>query len=53
MKLSTPRMITFWIAIILGLLGVVAYFIHHSTYAFGLALLGLIVLVLGNLLKSL
>ena len=53
MKLSEPKTITFWIAVILGVLGIVAYIIGHSTYAFGLTLLGLIVLVLGNLIKSL
>jgi hypothetical protein len=52
MKLSEPKTITFWIAVILGVLGVVAYFAFNS-YAFWLVLIGLIVLVLGNLMKGL
>jgi hypothetical protein len=53
MKLSEPKTITFWIAVILGVLGVIAKFTTYSTYAFWLVLIGLIVLVLGNLMKGL
>ena len=54
MKLSEPKVITFWIAVLLGLIGVIAYFLPAlNLYAFWLVLVGLIVLVLGNLLKGL
>jgi hypothetical protein len=51
MKLSEPKIITFWIAVILGVLGIVAYFAFPA-YAFWLVLVGLIVLVLGNMMKG-
>jgi hypothetical protein len=54
MKLSEPKVITWWIAVILGVLGIVAFFVASiSAYAFWLVLVGLVVLVLGNLLKGL
>ena len=54
MKLSTPKTITFWIAVILAVLGVVFMFIPAVTsYAFWLVLVGFIVLALGNLLNGL
>jgi hypothetical protein len=54
MKLSEPKVITFSIAVLLGLIGLVAYFIPAMTiYAFWLVLVGLIVLALGNFLKGL
>ena len=54
MKLSEPKVITFWIAVLLGLIGVIAYFLPAlNLYAFWLVLVGLIILVLGNLLKGL
>ena len=54
MKLSEPKVITFSIAVLLGLIGLVAYFIPAMTiYAFWLVLVGLVVLVLGNFLKGL
>jgi hypothetical protein len=52
MKLSEPKVITFWVAVILGVLGIIGYFLF-PTYAFWLVLAGLVVLVLGNLLKGL
>ena len=52
MNLSEPKTITFWVAVGLGVLGIIAYFAFPA-YAFWLVLLGLIVLVLGNLLKGL
>jgi hypothetical protein len=52
-KLSEPKMITFWIAVVLGGLGIIAMFITScSAYVFWLVLVGLIVLVLGNLIKG-
>jgi hypothetical protein len=54
MQLSEPKVITFLIAVALGVLGVIFFFIPSvATYAFWLVLVGLIVLALGNLLKGL
>jgi hypothetical protein len=54
MKLSEPKVITFWIAVILGALGVIGMFVASITpYAFWLVLAGLVLLVLGNLIKGL
>ena len=55
MKLSEPKVITFWIAVILALVGVLAYLgtiPGFSTYAFGFVGAGFIVLALGNLVKG-
>jgi len=53
MNLSEPKAITFWIAVILGVLGLIFFFVPAvATYAFWLVLVGLIVLVLGNLMKG-
>lgn len=56
MNLNEPRVITFWIAVILAVLGLIAYLgvlpILEASYAFWLALIGFIVLALGNLLKG-
>ena len=53
MKLSTPKMITFWIAVVLVVLGIIAELLKHSTWAFLGALLGFVVLAAGNLVKGL
>lgn len=56
MKLSEPKVITFWIAVILGALGIIANLVTIpvlSGIAFWLVVAGLVVLVLGNLLKGL
>jgi hypothetical protein len=54
MNLSEPKVVTFWIAVILGVLGIIAMFVPAFTaYAFWLVLVGLVVLVLGNLIKGL
>ena len=52
MKLQAPKLITFWIAVALGVLGIIGYFAFPA-YAFWLVLVGLILLALGNLLKGL
>ena len=55
MKLSEPKVVTFWIAVILVIVGVLAYLgtiPGFSTYAFGLVVVGFIVLALGNLVKG-
>jgi drug/metabolite transporter (DMT)-like permease len=54
MQLSEPKNITFWIAVILGLIGVVLYiFTNFTLWGFIAVLVGLVLLVLGNLLKGL
>jgi hypothetical protein len=56
MKLSEPKVITFWIAVILGvlgLIGVIASLGFLTTYAFWFVFAGLVLLVLGNLIKGL
>jgi hypothetical protein len=56
MKLSAPKMITFWIAVILAVLGVLAsegIVPGLSGYAFWLVVAGFVLLALGNLLKGL
>jgi len=57
MNLSQPKVITFWIAVVLAVLGLIAYLgvlpVLEASYAFWLVLIGFIVLALGNLLKGL
>lgn len=56
MKLSAPKVVTFWIAVILAVLGVLAsqgYIPGLSGYAFWLVVAGFVLLALGNLVKDL
>jgi membrane-bound ClpP family serine protease len=56
MKLTAPKTITFWIAVILGVLGLlgqVAGVAFLAPYAFWLEFVGLVLLVLGLLIKGL
>ena len=56
MKLSRPKVITFWIAVILAVLGVLASLGSIpplSGYALWLVVAGFVLLALGNLLKDL
>ena len=55
MKLSAPKAITFWIAValaVLGLLAVVFNITALDPYAFWLVVVGFVVLALGNLIKG-
>lgn len=53
MKLSEPKVITFLIAVLLGVLGVIFFFVPSvKDYAIWLILVGLVILVLGNLFKG-
>lgn len=54
MTLTPPKVITFWIAILLGVLGVISFFVASlAPYAFWLVLAGLVLLVLGLVVKGL
>jgi hypothetical protein len=56
MRLSRPKVVTWWIAVILGVLGLLAHngvLAAWSAYAFWLVLVGLVLLILGTLLKDL
>ena len=56
MKLSRPKVITFWIAVILAALGILAsngFLPPLSGYAFWLVVAGFVLLALGNLLNDL
>ncbi len=56
MKLTPPKVLTFWIAVVLGLLGFIGTLITIplvSTYAFWFLFAGFVLLVLGLLVKGL
>ena len=53
MKLSAPKMITFWIAVAVAVVGIVVVLLKHSTYAFGLELIAFLVLAAGNFFDGL
>ncbi len=55
MKLSAPKQLTFWIAVILAVLGVLATLVTIpvlSGFAFWLVVIGFIVLAVGNLIEG-
>ncbi|MEN6523286.1 MAG: hypothetical protein ABFD14_06115 [Anaerolineaceae bacterium] len=53
MKLSAPKVITFWLSLLLGVAGVVLVLAKIWAPGLWLAVAGLAVLLLGNLLKDL
>jgi hypothetical protein len=56
MKLSAPKVITWWIAFILGVLGLLGHFATIamlSQYSFWLVAAGFVLLVLATLLRDL
>ncbi len=56
MRLSAPKVITWWIAVALGVLGLLGHFgtiASLSPYSFWLVTAGLVLLVLATLLKDL
>jgi hypothetical protein len=56
MKLNAPKVITWWISVIIGVLGIVAFFVTIpvlSAYAFWVVVVGFVLLVLGTFLKGL
>lgn len=56
LKLTEPKVVTFWIAVLLVVLGVLAsegIIAGLATYAFWLVVAGFVLLALGNLVKDL
>lgn len=56
MNLSAPKQLTFWLALILGVLGILGTFVtipFVTTYAFWLLVVGFVLLALGNLMEGL
>jgi hypothetical protein len=56
MKLTPPKVITWWIAVILGVLGLLGHFgviAGLSPYSFWLVTAGLVLLVVATLVKKL
>jgi general stress protein CsbA len=56
MKLSAPKQITFWVAIVVGVIGLIASLvtIHYlSDFALWIVVLGFVILAAGNLLEGL
>ena len=55
MKLSPPKQTTFWIAVVLAVLGVIASLITIpvlSGFAFWLVVIGFVVLAVGNMIDG-
>jgi hypothetical protein len=56
MKLSPPKKVTFWVAVVVAVVGVIASFVHIpvlSGIAFWLVVIGFVILALGNLIEGL
>jgi hypothetical protein len=56
MKLSAPKQVTFWVAVVIGLIGLIAYIVPIpmvSPFAFWVVVLGFVILALANLLEGL
>jgi len=56
MKLSAPKKVTWWVALIVGAVGILANFVtipFLSEYAFWLVVIGFVLLVLATYLKDL
>ena len=56
MKLTPPKVITWWVAVILGVLALLGYLktiAALSPYAFWLAIAGLVLLAVATLVKDL
>ena len=57
MKLSPPKQLTFWVSVIIGVLGILGQLIPSlpvvSDYSFWLVTIGFVLLVLGNALTGL
>jgi hypothetical protein len=55
MKLSAPKQITFWVAVVVALVGLIASFVPIpilSGFALWIVVLGFVILVAGNVLEG-
>ena len=55
MNLSAPKQVTFWIAVVIAVLGVLASLVTIpvlSGFAFWLVVIGFVILVIGNLAEG-
>lgn len=55
MKLSAPKQVTFWIAVILAILGLLGQLVTIpviSGLAFWLVIVGFVILAIGNLIEG-
>ncbi|MCI0476252.1 MAG: hypothetical protein L0Y55_08395 [Anaerolineales bacterium] len=56
MKLSAPKQVTFWVAVVVAVLGLIANFVPSlpvlGGLGFWLLLLGFVILVVGNVLEG-
>lgn len=56
MKLSAPKQVTFWVAVIVAVIGVIASFVTIpglSGFAFWIVVLGFVILAVANLMEGL
>ena len=55
MQLSAPKQVTWWVAVVIGVVGIVANFVTLpvvSDYSFWLVAISFVILVLGTFLKG-
>ncbi len=55
MKLSAPRQITFWVAVVVVVLGILSELLNipeGATYQIWIVVVGFVILLLGNLLEG-
>jgi hypothetical protein len=55
MKLSPPKQVTFWVAVVVAVLGILGKLVDLpilTDYNFWVLLLGFVILALGNLLEG-
>ncbi len=56
MQLTAPKQATFWVAVVLALIGLIASFVAIpvlSGYALWIVVLGFVILAVGNLMQGL
>jgi len=56
MKLSAPKQVTFWVAVVIGLIGLIAGIVPIpvvSPFAFWVVVVGFVILALANLMEGL
>jgi len=56
MKLSAPKQVTFWIAVVVAVIGIIGFLVPTlglGVLAFWLVVIGFVLLALGNLLPNL